>query len=244
MSKNNYINTASIVTTVTILAGITWFFAGRCGFSRAKSKDKIKTKSSDTSPDHSITKISDVIEIIGNEPQDTLVIFDIDGVLLRNAPIISYFFGSHYDSPKKELIIQKIVSKNVHFRKQHQLMNKLELQKLMEFLEKNDQIYSICLTHAGVGSCTLYPGGDSARTEDLRIEHLKPYSDYFSTQHKILCRGSDALELDVPLHKKNTKVLFKQGILFVGNENINFDKAEKGYVLIKFLEKINYSPKK
>lgn len=242
MSKNNYINSNVIATAVATIAG---FFLARYLFSYTRSKDKIETKSSDTNSNHSISKISDVIKIIKDEPQtDTLVVFDIDGVILRSSPI-PYFFGRHYDSTKRDVIINKIIDKNILFRNNHQLFNKKGLKQLIDFLDtQHEKIYSICLTHSGIGNYKLYPSGDSIKTEDVRIENLKPYDDYFFKQHKALCKISDDLELNLPLNTMNPTVLFKKGILFVGNENINFIKAEKGYVLIKFLEKIKYLPKK
>ena len=192
-----------------------------------------------------------IVKEVHGQDDDTLVVFDIDGVLLRPSPLRLYFGEQLYrniniNHEKKDLlkqILKKISNERIRFQNEHQLNGKKDLEALINFLQEK-QMKSICLTHLGSGDNKFYHDQKPIRIEDWRIENLKPYHTYFLTQHTSLCKNDNQIGFDTPLCTTNSKVLFKNGILFVGDENTSYDKAEKGYVLVKFLETIEYLPKK
>ncbi len=162
--------------------------------------------------------------------EDTLVIFDVDDVLITPKDMVcrprgmpytkTYWDETEYDSHEMNHFISIVITTTE--------MHLIEpsVPSLIEKLKKQ-KAKVIALTAARTGKF-----GRIEKMEDWRIDELKnlsiDFSGAFPSSEVILFDDSKTIEYS----------LFKKGILFLGSED-----QTKGDLLVRFLGKIGWKPK-
>ena len=139
--------------------------------------------------------LKDVLDLIQRFQRsfETLVVLDIDGVVLRPSPFRQYFLESltaeDIDQSSRDLlcsVVDKIETTRTRFKNERQFNGKKEIQELISFLDQS-LIKTICITHLGSGDSRFYHDRSLIKTEDWRIDNIKPYDTFFKEQHVKFC---------------------------------------------------------
>ncbi len=186
---------------------------------------------------HSPATIEDIADLLKTIDQNTLVVWNVDGVLLTGVDRIFHSENIHdglahkytdyiankykLNETQKELFISQLL-----LQRQAKLVDPKMLD-IMQYLEYNN-IPSIALTYFFVGTL-----GKIKSTADWRINELANFGVKFNYG---FCKF-DQIELNTLPKVGEYYPLYKQGILFCLQPN-------KGLVLKTFLEQINWVPLK
>lgn len=177
------------------------------------------------------SNISSIQHILDESSEDTLVIFDVDDVIIR--PLDSAFYPVNKDllvSIDKELSSRNTLKQmqnlwSIVFQsREHEVFDQSIYQILAVIQSK--KIPTIALTNCGTGSL-----GVLNSLEDWRIETLKKLNIDFS----IIAPVKDSYNF--PLEGKLGKAMLKKGIIFTGG-------VKKGAVLLEFLSTYHLNYKK
>ena len=215
------------------VVGIIWFFK------QSKSLEGISQKSIARSSQAvipvgitTIESFNDIQSELDSADKDTLVIFDVDDVLITYNDMVLRPCGAHFrpeswkDIDPKE--IPYLIS--IMLNEGKIILIDPSAPKLVNKLESRG-VKTIALTAARTGKF-----GVIENAEDWRLKILKQFNLDFSQsfpKNNIIYFGDVA-------KKENNYPLFKDGILFVGDE----EKNTKGALLVQFLDKIQWKPKK
>lgn len=186
---------------------------------------------------YSPVKTNQIKEIMKEVDDHTLVVWDVDGVLLIGKDRI--FHSQNIHSGLNEQYVNDIADKyGLTFAQRHKLTSQLLKQRSIQLVDnelpgiiedlKTRNIKTIALTQFAVG-----PFGIISRVEDWRIGELSQLGIKFDSAFK----GLNKIELQ-DLGKLNVyHPLYKQGILFC-------NRHDKGSVLGAFLDVIEWKPNK
>jgi len=177
-----------------------------------------------------ISNLSPLKKILQKADQDTLVIFDVDHVLIM--PTDEYTFSRH---PYRKQLWQEI--KNRHSKEETKILYGITASKakwrlvdpeiidIFSYLQKH-QIPSIALT-------SLYTGkfGNIEKIEDWRVKQLKDFSIDFASLTPI----KEELSVN-ELAEENGIPMLKSGVILTAN-------VDKAKVLEYMLHHSNYYPK-
>lgn len=186
---------------------------------------------SEISTIYSIGEIKNHLEI----DQDTLVVFDIDEVLIssedkilqeKDSKHIPKKWDSFSQSQKDEIV-------GIMFEKTEYILVDPLIPHFIDLLKKNG-IKTIALTNNNSGKLGKIVSNED-RIENRLLEKNISFKDVFPIISKITFK--DLVNMD------ETPPLYKNGILYVGSYK-NKEKGGKGPLLGIFLDKIKWSPKK
>jgi hypothetical protein len=185
---------------------------------------------------HSLVTTAKINEITASLDKHTLVIWDVDGVLINGCDKI--FHSENIYSGLNDFYLTDLQNKySLSSEQRDILLSRLLIQRQIKLVDealpaiihelKNRQIKCIALTQFAVG-----PFGEMKRTEDWRINELKKLSVEFDYSFPELA--------EVALNKlnkhNNNAPLYKKGILFC-------NRHSKGNVLGAFLDILKSQPK-
>ncbi|MFY7991751.1 MAG: DUF2608 domain-containing protein [Bacteriovoracaceae bacterium] len=179
----------------------------------------------------SIDSFNNIRSELDSADKDTLIIFDVDDVLITYNDMVLRPCGARFrpvswkDIDPKEIPYLMSIMLNegkiiLIDSSAPRLVNKLE----------NRGVKTIALTAARTGKF-----GVIENAEDWRLKILKQFNLDFSKsfpKNQIIYFGDGA-------KKENDYSLFKDGVLFLGDE-----KSTKGALLVQFLDKVQWKPKK
>ncbi len=195
------------------------------------SKKELEVLNAPTKLPSKITAIhsfSEIYPALNTSNQNTLIIFDIDDVLITYNDMVLRPCGAHFRPRSWDGIDQKEIPHLISIMlSEGEIIpvDPLALQLVKEL--KNQKIKTIALTAARTGRF-----GIIEKAEDWRISILKQFGfNFFSSfpQHPIIYFDNETTNYS----------LFKNGVLFLGNE-----KNSKGDLLVKFLNNIQWKPEK
>jgi hypothetical protein len=177
-------------------------------------------------------KINELLSSIDNA---TLVIWDVDGVLINGCDKI--FHSENIYSGLNDFYVTDIQNKYSLSPEQRNIfLSQLLLQRSIRLVDKslpaiiqvlkNKQIKNIALTQFAVG-----PFGEIKCTEDWRIDELKKLSIEFDYSFP----GLTEVALNKLVKYNSTTPLYKKGILFC-------NRHSKGDVLGAFLDTLKWQP--
>ncbi len=178
----------------------------------------------------SIVSIQSFKDIYLEVDQDTLVVFDVDEVLITCKDMILRPCGSHFCPTSWKNIDQKeyIFLISIMFNESQPMLVEPSAPWFIKKLQAKGA-KTMALTAARTGKF-----GVIENAEDWRLKILKQFDVDFSHAFP----ESPLIYFD-QVTKESDYLLFKKGILFLGDE-----KNTKGDLLIQFLEKMQYKPKK
>lgn len=178
----------------------------------------------------SIQSFKEIYLELNKVDQDTLVVFDVDEVLITCKDVILRPCGSHFlpmswkNIDRKEFIFLISIMIN---ESQPMLVEPSTPWFVKELQAKGAK--TMALTAARTGKF-----GVIENAEDWRLQILKKLDIDFSNTFP-----KNPLIYFNQVKKESNYPLFKNGILFLGDE-----KNTKGSLLIQFLEKMQWKPKK
>ena len=188
----------------------------------------LNNKSKVSSKIISVHSFFDIYPELNKSSRNTLIIFDIDDVLITYNDMALRPCGAHFRptswngiDPKEIPYLFSIMLSESEII----LVDPLALQFVKEL--ENKKIKTIALTAARTGRF-----GIIENAEDWRISILEKFGFNFSSsfpQKPIIHFDNETINYS----------LFKNGILFLGNE-----KNTKGDLLVKFLTKVQWKPEK
>ncbi|MDR3623554.1 MAG: DUF2608 domain-containing protein [Chlamydiales bacterium] len=177
-----------------------------------------------------IQSFNDIRSELDSTDADTLVVFDVDDVLITYNDMVLRPSGAHFrpaswkgiDPKEIPYLISIMLNEGQIILIDHStplLINKL----------KSKGVKTIALTAARTGKF-----GVIESAEEWRLKVLKQFDIDFSKSFSTKQIYFDNIE------KKETEYsLFKDGVLFLGDE-----KTTKGALLVQFLKKVQWTPKK
>lgn len=180
-------------------------------------------------------------EILKESDEHTLVIWDVDGVLLIGRDRI--FHSENIHSGLNYKYVDHIKNKyNLTSEQENSFISRILLQRRVFLIDeailniinelKSKDIRTIALTQFSVG-----PFGDIKRIEDWRVEELNELGIKFDSSFK----GLAQIDLDKLPKFNSSHPLYKHGVLFC-------NRSDKGKVLGAFLDitysKIQWRPNK
>lgn len=178
-----------------------------------------------------IESFNDIQSELDRADKDTLVIFDVDDVLITYNDMVLRPCGAHFrpaswkDIDPKE--IPYLIS--IMLNEGKIILIDPSAPKLANKL-KSRGVKTIALTAARTGKF-----GVIENAEDWRLKILKQFNLDFSKSFP----KNNMIYFNDGIKKENNYSLFKDGILFLGDE-----KSTKGALLVQFLDKIQWKPKK
>jgi hypothetical protein len=186
---------------------------------------------------NSSAKTNTIREIVNEADEQTLVIWDVDGVLLIGKDRI--FHSENIYSGLNQKYVEYIVDKHKLTPEQSdEFLSHLLLQRPIELVDKalpsimhelkNRHIKAIALTQFATG-----PLGDIKSVADWRIDELNKLGIKFDFAFDDLIQ----IELDKLTKLKGYHPLYKHGVLFT-------ERHTKGDVLGAFLDMIQWKPNK
>jgi len=199
-------------------------FTQKTYLSKYISNDSIKVPSKITA----VHSFNEIYTEIDKSNQNTLIIFDIDDVLITYNDMVLRPCGAHFRPTSWDGIAPEEIPHLISIMLSEGeiiLVEPLALQLVNEL--KKRKIKTIALTAARTGKF-----GIIEKAEDWRINILKQFGfSFFSSfqQQPVIYFDSETTNYS----------LFKNGILFLGNE-----KNSKGDLLVRFLNKIQWKPEK
>lgn len=178
----------------------------------------------------SIQSFKEIYLELDKADQDTLVIFDVDDVLITYKDVILRPSGSHFRPTSWKNIDQKecIFLISIMINEAQPMLIESSIPWFIKKLQTKGA-KTMALTSARTGKF-----GVIENAEDWRLKILKQFDMDFShafPKNPLIYFDQVKNESDYPL--------FKNGILFLGDE-----KNTKGDLLVQFLEKMQYKPKK
>lgn len=209
-----------------------WFFQPVLALLGGNLQEPISHEARDISSTIvSIQSFNDIRLELDSVDQNTLVVFDVDNVLITYNDMVLRPCGSHFrpdswkDLDPKE--IPYLIS--IMLRDSQIILVDLSVPQLINDLESRG-VKTIALTAARTGKF-----GVIESMEDWRLHSLRQFNIDFSTSFPNI----GIIFFDKDIHKENDYPLFKEGILFLGDEI-----KTKGELLIEFLAKTQWTPKK
>jgi hypothetical protein len=179
----------------------------------------------------SIESFNDIRSELDSADKDTLVIFDVDDVLITYNDMVLRPCGARFRPASWKDIDPKEIPylMSIMLNEGKIILIDPSAPRLVNKLESRG-VKTIALTAARTGKF-----GVIENAEDWRLKILKQFNLDFSKsfpKNQIIYFGDGA-------KKENDYSLFKDGVLFLGDE-----KSTKGALLVQFLDKVQWKPKK
>ncbi len=179
----------------------------------------------------SIDSFNDIRSELDSADKDTLVIFDVDDVLITYNDMVLRPCGARFRPASWKDIDPKEIPylMSIMLNEGKIILIDPSAPRLVNKLESRG-VKTIALTAARTGKF-----GVIENAEDWRLKILKQFNLDFSKsfpKNQIIYFGDGA-------KKENDYSLFKDGVLFLGDE-----KSTKGALLVQFLDKVQWKPKK
>ncbi len=179
----------------------------------------------------SIESFNDIRSELDSADKDTLVIFDVDDVLITYNDMVLRPCGARFRPASWKDIDPKEIPylMSIMLNEGKIILIDPSAPRLVNKLESRG-VKTIALTAARTGKF-----GVIENAEDWRLKILKQFNLDFSKsfpKNQIIYFGDGA-------KKENDYSFFKDGVLFLGDE-----KSTKGALLVQFLDKVQWKPKK
>ena len=215
--KNKYFITSLVLLSVMSTAS----FAGPAQASTEMPQKRIA----------SIDFFSEIQEELANADSNTLVIFDVDDVLITYNDMVLRPCGMRFLPTSWKNIDPKEIPYliSIMLNEGKIILVDPSAPQLINNLEGRG-VKAIALTAARTGKF-----GVIESMEDWRLKVLKQFNIDFSGSFP----KTQTIYFGDGAKKEKNYSLFKDGILFLGDE-----EATKGSLLVQFLEKIQWKPKK
>lgn len=178
-----------------------------------------------------IESFNDIQSELDSADKDTLVIFDVDDVLITYNDMVLRPCGANFRPESWKDIDPKEIPylMSIMLNEGKIILIDPCAPKLVNKL-KSRGVKTIALTAARTGKF-----GVIENAEDWRLKILKQFNLDFSKSFP----KNNIIYFNDGIKKENNYSLFKDGILFLGDE-----KSTKGALLVQFLDKIQWKPKK
>jgi hypothetical protein len=220
-----------ILPLVCLLVGAWYLLSGNRTHHEKSFKNSSSQEAVISSSIRSIHSFEDIRAELENAESNTLIIFDIDDVLITYNDMVLRPCGAQFEptclkgiDPKEIPLLESIM-----FNEGKIILVEPSTPHLIDRLEKN-RVKTIALTSARTGKF-----GVIENVEDWRLRILKQFNIDFSQSFP----ESQIIYFEKGAKKESDYALFKQGIVFLGDE-----RNTKGFFLLKFLESIQWTPKK
>ncbi len=225
-------NPFAILALCLLAMGFIWFIIKIRRFQIRPRKSL--AKSTQSIPLVDITEIKsfrDIHSELGYADHNTLVIFDVDEVLITYDDMVLRPCGAHFCPSSWKGIDPKQVPYliSIMLNKGKIILVEPSAPRVINKL-KTQGAKALALTAAQTGKFGVIQNAENWRLKTLKQFNLD-FSNSFSKIQIMYFDKEEGRETDYPI--------FKNGVLFLGNE-----KNSKGTLLVKFLERIQWKPNK